>query len=1065
MPSLQDIEQFKSDLNAVGHEEEILAERGLTIEDVSPPESGLSDDLSQLLEIDTLGPEAAPTPSETVVTPDTTEEEPPDEEAAIDELDSDIAGLGDVEITDTDFTPEETGEIGDTGDTGEEEFDIGDIFAGLDETDIGEPVEATSPAPEEPEEPEEPGESDEEFEGISEEEYAGLTDAMDIPDELGEEAPESEEGAGEEGEVDFGDLEVSDAAETADDFSDVDFEFPDFGEEEISEEEPGTEPGLPEEFADIDFEMEAETEPEEETVESPAAGADEFEIPGEFTEEEAPIPEEEQPVDEFEAPDEFAEEPVGPSDTATEEVEETPEAFTFDDEVDEFELPAGTEGEPGFAEEEAAAGEEGAEVDEDDFDLDDFSLGDLSEQFGVSEEETQGVPTEEELNPALAVSDQLPGSEDVLDLTDDQFESLRRTLSSLPRNLRIIVEEAIGEEQLSGDNLETLVDALVRGRSPREIANITGRITGQRIVIPAAYEKRTGAEFEEEKGTLTYLFRYRILPFARTAAIVLLILGLASFLGYRFIYNPIRAAVLYNRGLAQIKDGSYIAGNEYFAEARGYWESKRRYFQYADEFIGQKRDDLAADKYEDLLQASDGFNRQGLLDYAHLEIYNRAAYPHAEELLNRILQRDKYVYDYDALLLSGDNYMQWALENPEKYENARLAFATLIQKYGERDELMFRMLEYFIRTDNLKEVITLKDYFQSIDKVTLNTKVYADLGGYLVTQDINSGRYEYSSDARDVLFRTMEADPNLPDVHYHLARLFKYLEHYDDEKTALTRAFEGYRRETNRNSLDETRFIDTMDRQGEAAFRDKEYLEAEDKYLAAKKTFEAARTRGMLKDSPLFGQIYSNLGDIYYYVSGNYPAAMNNYVTARDTGYSPPELHFKMGYIDYRNEQYEDALLHFYQAAGGFSSNPNLMFATANTLYYQGLYSSAQGYYLHVITDLETKRRNIPDLRPEERPEHRALLENLMRAYTNLGATLYRLSERNGETQKMTRALVELTTASEFFDRLTRDRNTLVRTESKNLSFLDTRAIIYPEPGFDVEIYNEIPRDMTEMEF
>ena len=60
---------------------------------------------------------------------------------------------------------------------------------------------------------------------------------------------------------------------------------------------------------------------------------------------------------------------------------------------------------------------------------------------------------------------------------------------------------------------------------------------------------------------------------------------------------------------------------------------------------------------------------------------------------------------------------------------------------------------------------------------------------------------------------------------------------------------------------------------------------------------------------------------------------------------------------------------------------------------------------------------------------------------------------------------MNLTTASEFFDRLTRDRDTLVRTESKNLSFLNTRAIIYPEPGFEVEIYNEIPRDLSEIEF
>ncbi|MBN1686761.1 MAG: hypothetical protein JW852_08910 [Spirochaetales bacterium] len=1004
MPSLQDVEQFKSDLNAVGNEEEILAERGLAIEDVSPPEAGLPDDLSQLLELDTLETRTEEPREEEEVA--AMPPEAPEEEAAaaaFDTSDLDVEGLSDVEITDDDFAS------GEPAETGVEDFDIDGIFPDLEETGL--------PEPEEPEEPE----AEEEFEGISEEEYAGLTGGMDVSS-----------GAEEE---------------PADDFSDVDFELPeDFGEEQTDEETAGEEPPEPGEdqaadafeemdFGDIDFEEEAGLGEEMPAAEE-ATGA----------------------------PDEYREEE--PSEPSGVDAEETaPEEFTFEDEVDQFELPAESEDKAPAAAEEDTAGLEEAGVGKEDFDLDDFSLGDLSEQFGVTEEESKKPPTEEELNPALAVSDKLPGAEDVLDLTDSQFEALKRTLSSLPRNLRIIIEESIGEEQLSGPDLETLVDALVRGRSPREIANIAGRITGQRIVIPAGYEKRTGIEFEEEKGTLSYVFKYKILPFARTVALFIVILGLITFLGYRFLYRPAKAAVLYNRGLEQIEDGSYMSGNEYFQRARELQKSRRRFFQYAEAFIEERRNDLAADKYEELLEASGGFDRQGLLDYARLETYGRAAYAHAEELLDGIIGRDKYLYDYDALLQTGDNYMEWGLENPGKYENARHAYATLIQKYGQRDELMFRMLEYFIRTDNLAEVLTLKDYFQSIDKLELNTEIYAELGGYLVTQDVVTGRSQYVQDARDVLFRTMETQPYLPDVHYHLARLFRHLNNHSEEKIALAKAFDAYRLKQNRNSLDETRFIDTLNRQGEAAFRDREYLQAEDKFLAAKKTFEAAKNRGSLKDNETFGRIYSNLGDVYYYVSGNFPAAMNNYQTAREMGYSPSVLHYKVGYINYRNERYDDALMKFYEAAGSFSTNANLMFATANTLYYQGLYSAAQGYYLHLIADLETMRRNIPDLRPEERPEHRALLENLMRAYTNLGATLYRLSEKSGDTTKVTHALVNLTTASEFFDRLTRDRETLVRTESKNLSFLNTRAIIYPEPGFEVEIYNEIPRDLSESEF
>ena len=41
MPRLEDIKQFVSTLNALGHEPEILAARGDTLEAVKPPEQGL----------------------------------------------------------------------------------------------------------------------------------------------------------------------------------------------------------------------------------------------------------------------------------------------------------------------------------------------------------------------------------------------------------------------------------------------------------------------------------------------------------------------------------------------------------------------------------------------------------------------------------------------------------------------------------------------------------------------------------------------------------------------------------------------------------------------------------------------------------------------------------------------------------------------------------------------------------------------------------------------------------------------------------------------------------------
>lgn len=996
------------------------------------------------------------------------------------------AGLSDEDL----FGPVEAEPGEPTADVAFDEGDIADdIFSEPEDQLSDEPEGAGQSGDESPVEP-----FDDAFGGLSDEDLFGEAPEADQEDRATESAdlegedfaePSSADEAAEIGDFDDEfdipegfdapvDLAEEEPAETPEELEPAPIEDSEFSEisEAPAEDIPADDAGLEGEFSipeEFSFDDEALGEAfsestEEESFDTAASAPDETE---EFFSDEAP-------EDSFEAPvAEDYEEPIqAESDGFDEDLggAETPdsEEFAFEEGVDDFDLVSGAGEMPADeydteAPAEKDEDEEIREVGEEDFDLDDFSLGDISEHFGVSEEEAAELPTEEELNPALSVGDAAPGVEAQLDLTDPQFEAMQRTLGILPRNLRIIIEEAIGEQQLSGEELETLVDALVRGRSPKEIATLAGKITGQRIIIPSQYEKRTGLEFEEEVGTFAYVFRQTVLPVLKTASLVLAALGLITFLGYRFLYRPIRATILYNRGLEQIDIGAHLEGNALFDRARELRKARRRYYDYADAFIGERRTDLAVDKYEELL-ANYPLDKKGTQDYANLDTYELAEYAHAENLLQNYLDEPKNIYDYDTLLQLGDNYMEWAVEEPKNYENARRTFAVLIQQHGSRDEVMFRMLEYFIRTDNLPEVLKLKQYFQNVENLDLDPIAYAELGGYLISRDEIEGRTRYASDARDILFEAMKEDEDLPEIHYNLARLFRFVEDYGEEKKALRRAFTGLRTMRSRSTAREEMYIDTIDRQGEVAFHDTEYLLAEDKFIVAKKRYEDALQRGRLSREPIFGRIYSNLADIYYYISGNFSGAADNYRRAIEHGYSTPDLYYKMGHIDYRKELYDSALLRFYESAGDYSSNVNLMYATANTLYQQNLYSAAQGYYLHVLTSLESQLKNIPILRPGEVPEHRALVDNLTKTHNNLGATLFRLAERSTDNRKVSQALVNLTTSSEYFDRLTRDRETFVRTESKNLAYLNTRAIIYRDAGYDVEIYNDIPRDLAEGE-
>ncbi|MEW5818401.1 MAG: tetratricopeptide repeat protein, partial [Spirochaetota bacterium] len=176
-------------------------------------------------------------------------------------------------------------------------------------------------------------------------------------------------------------------------------------------------------------------------------------------------------------------------------------------------------------------------------------------------------------------------------------------------------------------------------------------------------------------------------------------------------------------------------------------------------------------------------------------------------------------------------------------------------------------------------------------------------------------------------------------------------------------------------------------------------------------------------------------------------------------------IRFKKGFIYYMRQLYMDALIEFYTAAGAFSDNRNLMFATANTLFKRNDFFAAQGYYNHLLDILELEKSRIKYLLLEERKDHLSLIQYLMKVYNNLGVTLNKLSERSGDPEKYSLGLVYLTRSTEYSDTLTRNPETLERTEAMNMALLNTRGVFYPRSGFELQIYNNIPRDLEELLF
>jgi hypothetical protein len=1121
MPSLEEIEEFKSTLNSLGNEPEILSERGESIEDVRPPEAS---DLSSLLDGLDLEDEASEEPVEEDTGPDTAEGPEPDidedsagdtgeaaaepfegseeGDAALSELFDGLDIPEDSDDLTTDAEEDTAGEPEDSdadldslldeagAPTAEEEpaDDFDDIDALLAEFGDEESAEGMDLAADEGEEPEGDEEavaeapSDAEEFGPAEEaappeepaaadelDDFALPDIFDEEDTVGGEPTEEPLAAEEFDPADLDDVDVVDEAdvvdevdagteetEPAEELSDFDEmeEVEDFSIDDLSAENLFTADEALEEEVDEAEEAESEEElpdfgedTESAGIDALMAGEDELDLGSDL-----------EIGDELDADEDSGEFDLGDlsvSDDFALEDDSGPAGFDESEETAEA-IPGGDEaGESLDVSEDLGLEDDDLDLGDDDFEVDEFDLGELGEQFGILEE--AGEADEEFAEgPAIDLPSgaELPPGDIDLEITEEEFEQVRQTLETLPRNLKIAVEELIAETGAPPADLRKLLDALASGASARDIANLYTKITGKKIQIPTQYEKRTGEEFEAEKGTLAYAFRQNILPMLRIFLAAATALALLITLGYNFVYRPLYAASLYNTGYEEVMEDRYRSGNRYFEQAFDTWRDKNQFYRFADGFTRRGQYEFASRKYEELDRAYPD-DRRGILEHARLQRDKIADYERAESLLKRLLEEE--MGDTEAMLELGDTYLEWGDEDSEKYEDARFWYAEYRRWKGDDEAVSYRFARYFIRTDKPEDVLRYRDHFLAADRWKVDPVAYAEIAGYL----LDRGHIEK---IKDLLFKARDARERTPEVHYQLARYFRRTAERGQEMLALTKADTYFREQQPLRPRSLAMFIDTQNRIGRHFYENEEYLRAQERFVEGIDLYENARKRGYLGPAPNFGELYANVGAIDYYVAGDYDSALRNFTLAEENQYTTPELSYRKGYVHYRREEFGEALLEFYEASEGFSDDPNLMLATANTLYNRRDFFAAQGFYNHVLDILEDRKNRAPFILPQERRDHFELITSLKETHNNIGVTLYNLYRQGGslDAGKYSQALVHLSRSSEYYDLLTRDPRTLERVDTKNLGYLNQKALLVPmeESPMELQAYPEIPKDM-----
>jgi tetratricopeptide (TPR) repeat protein len=818
---------------------------------------------------------------------------------------------------------------------------------------------------------------------------------------------------------------------------------------------------------------------------------------------------------------------------------------------------------------------------------DEFGLGDFESQFGITADDHTDP---ELLNPAQSIDLEIEQAQKTLSLSEEEFTTIQQVLNHLPLNLKLAVEELIGEKEMVFEDLDKVVGLLI-GRAPaRTIASAVGKILGRKILIPPGFEKGSGEEIEARHATLWYNMRTIMFPIVRLSVVVTAVAAVLVLLGWNFLVKPWKANDWYDQGLAQIKLNNGAEADQLFAQAYYEWPVQDRFFQYAEAYQDTGDFERSRRKYLELLQPSvkpfldndkarlklqyvdklaplpDNLSdadlakkladknkvldawyayvfrllsegkdssllidgdvagevlwgnpvEKGLLDYSKFEtdygfegLNKNAHYQRADKVLEPLFQTN--VNHKVGLLRKGDNQLTWAedLTSADHRDAANSAFSNYLQAYGKDAPITWRFVKLFLIEDSEEELLKLEDGVLLDKKLATDGEVVARLAQWLLDRDAlrkeeranvpqkvktieeeygirpalipeveepvataeagaskapaaepaapthsiarsegGGGEtkaaatfdppYKYPNstepfapdylDGLDTLvLRAMETQKELPELHFQLSRYYRVLGDPDQEKMALSAADTYFLRMKPRmlrlNDRPAMR-VATLNRIGEVFVAREEPLQAEQYFLQAQTQLEESQSLGLLSLTPQTAQVYRNLGNLYYLQTpgtaeaeknpGGWEEALKLFETARKGQLEDPAVTYRMGVILYEKKEYAAAIKEFFELDKklAWRDNWNLLYAMANTLFRNGNYYAAEGYYRELLAILLDKRATIVELNVAGKRTDRALAQRIFQVWSNLGATLYRGSHAfKAGTREFRESLAALTTA------------------------------------------------------
>ena len=645
-------------------------------------------------------------------------------------------------------------------------------------------------------------------------------------------------------------------------------------------------------------------------------------------------------------------------------------------------------------------------------------------------------------------------------LTDKEYEAFLRNLKDYPLNLRIEIEKFIVGDEFKDEVVYDVIQKVIKKVSARHLASHLEKLLDINIPVPREFERRTVAQYEEYKKSAEYQLKNRIIPAAIIGLLSACILFLIFLFAKNFIYIPAKANSIYKEGYALLEAGAYPQSEELFDEASSYQRQKRWFFKYAEGYSNHKQYERARLVYQSGLRYFNHDKKMGL-KYAEMELYQLRNYENAENVVRREVL-DYHINDKDGMLLLGDIFLEWGSDkDPRKLDEAYEVYSDIISLYGQKDPYLARLLRYYIRTDDLRNVLQLKDYFYPRKK-SLGGQDLVELSGYLL--DKVSGNIApadekllvYIEDVRELLERAVKLAPEIPESTYNMGLYFLNSKNYIPAKEWLLLSLDAFEKYPFRTKARVLNHINAYRLLGDIGMEDEEYIEAEEFYRKGISLFEEEKAAG-LQGNKNVGKLYASLGDLCYFITGDFDEALKSYKVSVDTDNDTASIRYKMGYIYYTQKEYTEAVNAFIKTVEGKPNDTHALLALGNTLSIRGDNYAAQGYYERLMVLLENQRVRYNIMLPQVNEVHGDIVNVYLMASNNLGVTQYRLAQQIGDSSLNGEALANFTVSLRAWDALTRNPETMIRLPGSNLAERNIAYMTAPLSEYEPAIYMEIP--------